>query len=88
MLISLTYSCGKNNSQQIPAMNICDGHPDCENGDDEDPKLCEGDKTIEFYGLTITIGYFSLGCLVFFICKFYLHFKFSFINFLFDRFLG
>ena len=68
-LISLTYTCGNSSSQEIPAMNICDGHWDCVDGDDEDPKLCEGDKTIEFYGLTITIGYFSIGCLVFLICK-------------------
>ena len=51
-------------------MSICDGQIDCDNGDDEDPKLCEGDNTVEFYGLILTTCYVFTGCLVFFICKY------------------
>ena len=64
-----TYSCGANGSEKIPATNICDGKQDCDDGDDEDPKLCEGDKSLELYGLIIILGYFVLGCLTYLIRK-------------------
>ena len=63
------YSCGTSESEIIPATKICDGQTDCSDGDDEDTRLCEGEKSIEMYGLFIVVGYFLLGCTTYFICK-------------------
>ena len=64
------WPCDDFSNYNISASYLCDGTNDCPNGEDEDPKVCKVEGSIKVNGLVVTIAYFIVGRVVFFICKF------------------
>ena len=70
------WTCG--NGSEIAAIELCDGKDNC--GNDESPEICEppNQDQVKFIGIPMVIGFFCLGCFIYFNRKLFIHLLYNY----------